>query len=64
MTRRRTWYPDGTTSGQAHDAVLQSPNTRAAAFWASGNAQADKKHDSIDAAVDAVMAMLERMQRR
>ena len=57
---------------QAHDAVLQSLHTRplveaekAAALsdgdnsWFSG--QSDSKQNSIDRAVDAVMAMLERM---
>ncbi len=55
---------------QAHDAVLQSLNTRAAveeqaaalwnwdSSWASG--PSDRKHDSSDSATDAVMAMMGR----
>jgi RHS repeat-associated protein len=53
---------------QAHDAVLQSLNTRpsvaadqAAAFWDLDDGQSKRKQDSMESAVDAVMAMLERV---
>jgi len=52
----------------AHDAVLQLLNTRAAveddkaaAFWDLDNGQSNRKHASRDNAVDAVLAMLEKM---
>jgi autotransporter-associated beta strand protein len=53
---------------QAHDAVLQSLNTRpsveadkAVAFWDLDDGQSKRKQDSMESAIDAVMAMLERM---
>ncbi len=58
-------------SAQAHDAVLLSLNARpsvaaaeTAALWdldnSWSNGQSDRKYDSVESAVDAVMAMLER----
>ena len=65
----QTWgIPAGTASARAHDAVLQSRNAvpsveeeEAAAFCTLDDGRGDSKHDSIDSAVDAVIAMLERM---
>ncbi len=59
----------------AYDAALRSLNTRpsvaeaeTAALWDGdttwSGGQTDGKHDSVNSAVDAVMAMLERMYRR
>ena len=56
----------------AHDAVLESLNGRdaveAAAKWSlDGNwsgGQAERKHDSLENAVDAVIAMLGRTSRQ
>ncbi len=57
----------GSLSYGAHDAVLKSRNTRpagAAAFWAAENGKSNWNCGPVEKAVDAVMAMLERMQTR